>query len=203
MRLTFEPGGRRRGSVQGAATTIATLIAVSAFVPACRSSASGRQAGATRAATSEAIRAATSKPSVIIDTDLSLWWDDPTAIGLANVLQQRRAIRILGVVSDVPNAVAVAAGRNARNHSMLSVGADLPPNRSHMPCETGLALSLTESSCGPVKNARNSRAPASGLACGPSTMSEPAMAARTGRPAKTSRSGKLPMKPPTLPSAAT
>src|SRR5207253_113703 len=88
---------------------IATLIAVSAFVPACRSSASGRQAGATRAATSEAIRAATSKPSVIIDTDLSLWWDDPTAIGLANVLQQRRAIRILGVVSDVPNAVAVAA----------------------------------------------------------------------------------------------
>ena len=126
VRLTFQPGGRRRGSVRGAATTIATLIAVSAFVPACRSSASGPQAGATRAGASEATRAATSKPSVIIDTDLSLWWDDPTAIGLANVLQQRRAIRILGVVSDVPNAVAVAAIdaiNTAYGHGDIPLGA--------------------------------------------------------------------------------
>jgi hypothetical protein len=38
---------------------------------------------------------------VIIDTDLSRWWDDATAIGLANVLQNRGEVRILGIVSDV------------------------------------------------------------------------------------------------------
>ena len=46
---------------------------------------------------------------MIIDTDLSRWWDDATVIGLANVLQNRGKIRILGIVSDVPNTVAVAA----------------------------------------------------------------------------------------------
>ena len=46
---------------------------------------------------------------MIIDTDLSRWWDDATAIGMANVLQNRGKIRILGIVSDVPNRVAVAA----------------------------------------------------------------------------------------------
>ena len=53
--------------------------------------------------------AKTSVPSVIIDTDLSRWWDDATAIGLANVLQNRGEVRILGIVSDVPNKIAVAA----------------------------------------------------------------------------------------------
>src|ERR1700692_1118813 len=48
-------------------------------------------------------------PRVIIDTDLSLWWDDATAIGMANVLEQQGALRILGVVSDVRNPLAVAA----------------------------------------------------------------------------------------------
>ena len=48
-------------------------------------------------------------PRVIIDTDLSRWWDDVTAIGIANVLQQRGQLDILGIVSDVPNRVAVAA----------------------------------------------------------------------------------------------
>ena len=48
-------------------------------------------------------------PSVIIDTDLSRWWDDATAIGLANVLQQQGAVNVLGIVSDVRNPVAVAA----------------------------------------------------------------------------------------------
>jgi hypothetical protein len=46
---------------------------------------------------------------VIIDTDLSRWWDDATAIGIANVLQQQGAANVLGIVSDVPNPVAVAA----------------------------------------------------------------------------------------------
>jgi pyrimidine-specific ribonucleoside hydrolase len=48
-------------------------------------------------------------PRVIIDTDLSRWWDDASTIGLANVLHQRGKIRILGIVSNVPNTVAVAA----------------------------------------------------------------------------------------------
>jgi hypothetical protein len=46
---------------------------------------------------------------VIIDTDLSRWWDDATAIGMANVLHARGAIRVLGIVTDVPNKIAVAA----------------------------------------------------------------------------------------------
>jgi hypothetical protein len=63
---------------------------------------------------------------VIIDTDLSRWWDDATAIGLANVLAERKAVRILGVVSDVPNAVAVAAIDaidTAYGHSDIPLGA--------------------------------------------------------------------------------
>ena len=54
-------------------------------------------------------RAAATGPRVIIDTDLSRWWDDATAIGLANVLQQQGAANVLGIVSDVRNPVAVAA----------------------------------------------------------------------------------------------
>ncbi len=48
-------------------------------------------------------------PRIIIDSDLSLWWDDVTAIGMANILEQRGTIRILGVMSDIRNPVAVAA----------------------------------------------------------------------------------------------
>ena len=48
-------------------------------------------------------------PRIIIDTDLSRWWDDATAIGMANVLQQRHEVRILGVMSDIRNPLAVAA----------------------------------------------------------------------------------------------
>jgi hypothetical protein len=46
---------------------------------------------------------------VIIDTDFSRWWDDATAVGIANVLHARGTVRVLGIVSDVPNPVAVAA----------------------------------------------------------------------------------------------
>ena len=46
---------------------------------------------------------------MIIDTDLSRWWDDATAIGIANVLQQQGKVNVLGIMSDVRNPVAVAA----------------------------------------------------------------------------------------------
>jgi Inosine-uridine preferring nucleoside hydrolase len=46
---------------------------------------------------------------IIIDTDLSLWWDDATALGMANVLQQQGKIQILGIMSDVRNPVAAGA----------------------------------------------------------------------------------------------
>ena len=48
-------------------------------------------------------------PSVIIDTDFSRWWDDATVIGMANVLQDQGAMHVLGIMTDVPNPVAVAA----------------------------------------------------------------------------------------------
>jgi len=63
---------------------------------------------------------------VIIDTDLSRWWDDATAIGLANILQQQGAANVLGVVSDVRNPVAVAAIdaiNTAYGHGNIPLGA--------------------------------------------------------------------------------
>jgi hypothetical protein len=66
-----------------------------------------------------------SKPHIIIDTDLSLWWDDATAIGMANVFQEQRRIQILAVMSDVKNPVASAALDaidTAYGHSRIPVG---------------------------------------------------------------------------------
>ncbi len=63
---------------------------------------------------------------IIVDTDLSLWWDDATALGMANVLQQRGKVQILGVMSDVRNPVAAAAIDaidTAYGHSRIPVGA--------------------------------------------------------------------------------
>ena len=63
---------------------------------------------------------------IIIDTDLSLWWDDATAVGMANVLQQRGEVEILGVMSDIKNPVAAAALDaidTAYGHSTNPVGA--------------------------------------------------------------------------------
>jgi pyrimidine-specific ribonucleoside hydrolase len=65
-------------------------------------------------------------PHIIIDTDLSLYWDDATAVGMANVLQQRGKVEILGVMSDIRNTVAVAAidaVDTAYGHSRIPVGA--------------------------------------------------------------------------------
>ncbi|HTL87338.1 MAG TPA: nucleoside hydrolase [Acidimicrobiia bacterium] len=47
--------------------------------------------------------------NIIIDTDLSRWWDDATAIGIANVLEQRGEVHVLGIMSDIRNPIAVAA----------------------------------------------------------------------------------------------
>ena len=65
-------------------------------------------------------------PRIIIDTDLSRWWDDATALGMANVLQQRGKVRILGVMSDIRNPVAAAAIDaidTAYGHKGIPVGA--------------------------------------------------------------------------------
>jgi hypothetical protein len=65
-------------------------------------------------------------PRIIIDTDLSLWWDDATAVGMANVLQQSGRLRILGIASDIPNPLAVAAISaidTAYGHPKIPLGA--------------------------------------------------------------------------------
>jgi hypothetical protein len=64
--------------------------------------ASGASGPAGKDSKSDALR-------VIIDTDFSRWWDDASTIGLANVLHNQGEIRLLGIVSDVKNDVAVAA----------------------------------------------------------------------------------------------
>jgi hypothetical protein len=67
-----------------------------------------------------------SPPRIIIDSDLSLWWDDATAIGMANVLQQRGQDQILGIMSDIRNPQAVAAINaidTAYGHPHIPLGA--------------------------------------------------------------------------------
>ena len=77
-------------------------------------------------ATSASVRAAKDSPQrIIIDTDLSLWWDDATAVGMANVLQQRGNVQILGIMSDIRNPVAAAALDaidTAYGHSRIPIG---------------------------------------------------------------------------------
>src|SRR5471032_1472734 len=78
----------------------------------------------------------TAAPRVIVDTDLSLYWDDATALGLANVMQQRGKVQILGVVSDIRNPVAVAAIDaidTAYGHSSIPVGAVADSNANTAP----------------------------------------------------------------------
>jgi hypothetical protein len=61
------------------------------------------------AAASQSAPVRAGAPRIIIDSDLSLWWDDATAIGMANVLEQRKQVQILGIMSDIRNPRAVAA----------------------------------------------------------------------------------------------
>lgn len=86
------------------------LVVVLAVVLAgCGRSSGARAPDTTGPPTSQGTPAHSGVPSVIIDTDLGLWWDDATAIAMANVLEQRRELTILGIASDVPNRTAVAA----------------------------------------------------------------------------------------------
>jgi hypothetical protein len=80
----------------GVGVAVAALTVVAGCGP-------GAPTPSPKASTIEAV------PHVIIDTDLSLYWDDVTALGMANVLQQRGRVEILGVMSDIRNTVAVAA----------------------------------------------------------------------------------------------
>jgi pyrimidine-specific ribonucleoside hydrolase len=112
----MERGRRPRGSMFGAAIVIA-IVTAAALVPASGSAAVPRGAET---------KEAKGGPRVIIDTDLSRWWDDASTIGLANVLHQRGKMRILGIVSDVPNTVAVAAIdaiNTAYGHGDIPLGA--------------------------------------------------------------------------------
>jgi hypothetical protein len=78
----------RRGSFL-VAVLLAALVAVSTPVAGAKTKSGG--------------------PRIIIDTDLSKWWDDASTIGLANVLHEQGKLRLLGIVTDVKNDVAVAA----------------------------------------------------------------------------------------------
>ena len=63
---------------------------------------------------------------MIIDTDFSRWWDDATALGMANVLQRQGKLTVLGIVSDIPNPQAVAgidAIDTAYGHGDIPLGA--------------------------------------------------------------------------------
>jgi hypothetical protein len=101
MRLTVGSGGPWRAAARPWAGALA--VALAAMLVACGSDGSDPPRAAVTTTTLPP------QPGVIIDTDLSLWWDDATAIGLANVLHKRGATRVLGIVSDVPNKLAVAA----------------------------------------------------------------------------------------------
>ena len=106
---------RRRGRV---ASTVAVVL-VAVVSSGCASGASKSEshpgpsttAGATTtsATTSGRTSPHVTGTRVIIDTDLSRWWDDATALGMANVLQQQGKLNVLGVVSDIRNPLAVAA----------------------------------------------------------------------------------------------
>ena len=103
--------GYRRAASTGAVVVAAMLLAIASGGCSSGSSASAarRAPSTTSAPTTSAPAPRATGPRVIIDTDLSRWWDDATAIGLANVLQQQGAANVLGIVSDVRNPVAVAA----------------------------------------------------------------------------------------------
>ena len=71
------------------------------------------------------------------------------------------------------------------------------------PARCRFVVSLSEMSCGPLITERSSFAPASGSRSGSSTISVPAIAARSVRPRYSKRPGKTPTKPVTRPSSLT
>lgn len=103
----------RRARRAGSTTMIAAAAAFVAIAGAGCSSGSSNSASppppTTTVSTAPAATTAASGPRIIIDTDLSRWWDDTTALGIANVLQSQGKVNVLGIVSDIRNPVAVAA----------------------------------------------------------------------------------------------
>lgn len=51
----------------------------------------------------------TATPVLVIDTDLGWWWDDATAIGIANVLKNRGLVDVAAITANVPEPATVAA----------------------------------------------------------------------------------------------
>jgi hypothetical protein len=117
VRVTSSPKPTGRVAVIAAAVT-ALLLATAAGA--------GVSAADAAVAHGPSTAKAATVPHVIIDTDLTRWWDDVTAMGIANVMEQRGKVRILGVVSDVTNRMAVAAIDaidTAYAHGHIPVGA--------------------------------------------------------------------------------
>ena len=135
---TMERGAFGPGPSTGSIVAAAVLLAIASV--GCSSgsskSASRRAQSTTTAAVANPSATVATGPRVIIDTDLSRWWDDATAIGIANVLQQQRAANVLGIVSDVRNPVAVAAIDaidTAYGHAELPLGAVAHSNADTAP----------------------------------------------------------------------
>ncbi|HEY1741303.1 MAG TPA: nucleoside hydrolase [Acidimicrobiia bacterium] len=110
-----------------AVAVVATLVAIT--LAGCSSGskpAAHLATSATSAPSTTAPAPPATGPRVIIDTDFSLWWDDATALGLANVLEQQGAANVLGIMSDVRNPKAVAAidaFDTAYGHGSIPLGA--------------------------------------------------------------------------------
>lgn len=112
---------RSKWAALGVATAIVAAFLSSAGSPASALPSEGRHADV---------------PRIIIDSDLSLWWDDATAIGIANVLEQRGEVRILGIMSDIRNPLAVAAMDaidTAYGHPNIPLGAVAHSNANTAP----------------------------------------------------------------------
>ncbi|HEX5097623.1 MAG TPA: nucleoside hydrolase [Acidimicrobiia bacterium] len=101
-----ERGEQHRGPSTRAFWVVAVLLV---FASSGCDAASSKSASPSSSPSTTTPAPSATGPRVIIDTDLSLWWDDATAIGIANVLQQQGAANVLGIMADVKNPVAVAA----------------------------------------------------------------------------------------------
>jgi hypothetical protein len=112
---------KRRAASRSGSIVLSALIGATGVLALVTSAA----AGPARAASVASSRAS-GPQRIIIDTDLSRWWDDATALGMANVLEQRGKVRILGIMSDVRNpeaAAAIDAIDTAYGHAKIPVGA--------------------------------------------------------------------------------
>lgn len=67
-------------------------------------------------------------PSIIIDSDIALWWDDVSAFAIANAAEDKGDVRYLGAVADVkslPAAPAIDAINTWYGNGKVPVGATL------------------------------------------------------------------------------